>query len=67
MLSKTDFILSMQQEDYEPRFNEKELSFIYDKMKNNKTGDLDRYEFKKAIYREYNALYKFHDDIKKMN
>ena len=66
MLSKTDFILSMQQEDYEPRFIEKELSFIYDQMKNNKTGDLDRYEFKKAIYREYNALYKFHDDIKKM-
>ena len=65
-LNKIDFILSMQQEEYEPPFTEKQLNFIFDKMKNNKTGEIDRNQFKKAIIREYNALNKVQDDIKKL-
>ena len=65
-LNKIDFILSMQQEDYDPPFTEKQLNFIFDKMKNNKPGELDRNQFKKVIIRDYNALYQIQDDIKKL-
>ena len=66
LLNKLDFILAMQQEEYEPPFTENQLSFIFDQMKNNKLGDLDRHEFKKAIITVYDALYHLQDDIKKM-
>ena len=56
----------MEKEEYEPPFTEKELIFIYDKMKNNKNGNLERKEFKNAINKEYNTLNKIHDLIKKM-
>ena len=65
-LNRIDFILAMEKEEYEPPFTEKELNFIFDKMKDNQLGDLDRKEFKKAISKEYNALHKMQDLIKKM-
>ena len=65
-LNRVDFILAMEKEEYEPPFKEKELNFIFHKMKNNQLGDLDRKEFKKAISKEYNALHKMQDLIKKM-
>ena len=65
-LNRIDFILAMEQEEYEPPFTSKELNFIFDKMKNNIVGDLTRKEFKKAILKEYNALNQIHDFIKKM-
>ena len=66
LFNKLDFILALQQEEYEPPFTENQLSFIFEQMKNNKLGDLDRHEFRKAIITEYNALYHLQDDIKKM-
>ena len=65
-INRINFVLAMEKEEYDPPFSEKELNFIYDRMKNNKIGNLERKEFKKAINKEYNALYKVHDLIKKM-
>ena len=65
-LDRVDFVLAMEKEEYEPPFTERELNYIYDRMKNNKIGDLDRNEFKKAIIKEYNALRQIQDFIKKM-
>ena len=65
-LNKIDFVLSLQQEEYDPPFTEQQLNFIFDKMKNNKQSELDRNTFKKAIIREYNALNKIQDDIKRL-
>ena len=64
-MNKIDFVLALQQEEYEPPFTEDQLSFIFDKMKSNKSGPLERNEFKAAINKEYNALFKMQDDIKK--
>ena len=35
----------MEKEEYDPPFSEKELNYIYDRMKNNKIGNLERKEF----------------------
>ena len=64
-LKKIDFILAFQQEEYEPPFTEQQLSFIFDKMKTNNSGILERNEFKNAINKEYNALFKMQDIVKK--
>ena len=65
-MNQIDFILSLQKEEFEPKFTEDQLKFIFDKMKNDKTGEIDRNDFKKAINREYNALNRIQDQIKKM-
>ena len=64
-MNKIDFILAFQQEEYDPPFTEPQLSFIFDKMKNNSPGTLERSEFKSAINKEYNALFKMQDLVKK--
>ena len=64
-MNKIDFVLAFQQEEYDPPFTEPQLSFIFDRMKNNKSGPLERSEFKNAINKEYNALFKMQDLVKK--
>ena len=64
-IPKLDFILALQQEDFEPPFTEEQLSFIFDKMKTDNSGILERNEFKNAINKEHNALFKMQDIIKK--
>ena len=65
-MNKIDFVLALQQEEYDPPFTEEQLSFIFDKMKGGKSGTLERNEFKLAIDKEYNALFKMQDEIKKL-
>ena len=64
-LNKIDFVLALQQEEYEPPFTQPQLSFIFDKMKTNNLITLERNEFKNAINKEYNALFKMQDLVKK--
>ena len=64
-MNKIDFVLAFQQEEYDPPFNQSQLSFIFDKMKTNNTSTLERNEFKNAINKEYNALFKMQDLVKK--
>ena len=64
-MKKIDFVLAFQQEEYKPPFTESQLSFIFDKMKTNNSGILERNEFKNAINKEYNALFKMQDIVKK--
>jgi len=64
-MHKIDFVLAIQQEDFEPPFTEEQLSFIFDKMKTNNSGILERSEFKNAINKEHNALFKMQDIVKK--
>ena len=64
-LNKIDFVLALQQEEYDPPFTQPQLSFIFDKMKTNNFITLERNEFKNAINKEYNALFKMQDLIKK--
>jgi Ca2+-binding EF-hand superfamily protein len=61
-----DFVLAILQEPYEPQFSEKQLEFIFHKMDTNKDGRLDRNEFKKAITKENNALFKMQNIVKKL-
>ena len=65
-MNKIDFILALQQEEYNPPFTESQLSFIFDKMKGNKGGALERSEFKNAIKKEYDALFKMQDIVKNL-
>ena len=61
-----DFVLAILQEPYDPQFSEKQLEFIFHKMDTNKDGRLDRNEFKKAITKENNALFKMQNIVKKL-
>ena len=64
-MHKIDFVLALQQEEYEPPFTEEQLSFIFDKMKTDNSGTLERSEFKSALTKEYHALFKMQDYVKK--
>ena len=61
-----DFVLAILQEPYNPQFSEKQLEFIFHKMDTNKDGRLDRKEFKYAITKENNALFKMQDIVKRL-
>jgi len=61
-----DFVLAVLQEPYEPQFSEEQLEFIFHKMDTNKDGRLDRKEFRYAITKENNALFKMQDIVKNL-
>ena len=61
-----DFILAILQEPYVPQFSQAQLEFIFQKMDTNKDGRLDRKEFKYAITKENNALFKMQDIVKRL-
>ena len=65
-MNKVDFVLALIQEEYDPPFTEPQLSFIFDKMKSKNSSTLERSDFKNAINKEYNALFKMQDIVKKL-
>ena len=65
-MGEQDFVLAILQEPYKPQFSEEQLIFIFHKMDTNKDGRLDRKEFKYAITKENNALFKMQDIVKKL-